>query len=79
MANRMPSADHLHALRTECDRRVAPLNGGRHDMGKVEARKRRVSLLFAEEMRKRGWLHEEGYAPGSWADPKNAKTGGRRG
>lgn len=28
---------------------------------------RRRSLAFARAMRRRGWLAEEGYAPGSWA------------
>jgi len=30
---------------------------------------RKRSSAFAKAMRARGWLHEEGYAPGSWAAP----------
>lgn len=29
--------------------------------------KRKISKAFARELRKRGWLHSEGYAPSSWA------------
>lgn len=68
----VPSRADLEQLLAECDRRVRPLNGSRGELALVESRKRKVSLLFAAELRKRGWLSEEGYAPGSWADPKNA-------
>jgi len=49
--------------------RMAKLVGAL-DTDERESSKRRRSLVLAREMRKRGWLSEEGYSPDSWAAPR---------
>ncbi len=58
-----PSAEALIKLRTAVQRRVWPMRYGALNDGA----ERRISREFARELRARGWLHEEGYAKGSWA------------
>jgi hypothetical protein len=60
-----PTADQFMALRGRVARRF-PKRGVNAAEGKL-ARERKISNAWAAEMRLRGWLHEEGYAPGSWA------------
>ena len=60
-----PSAQELIELRQRIAKRFPAQSG----FECVQARERRISKVFAHELRRRGWLHEEGYAPGSWAAP----------
>ena len=71
-AAKVPSRDAIEALLAECRRGVHNLYS--HDSAQREAAKRRVSIRFAHELRKRGWLlpENEGYAPGSWATKRSA-------
>jgi hypothetical protein len=57
---RIPSAEQVLALR-RCVAR-------RHQKAGAE-RRWRISMEFAAAMRRRGWLHAEAYASGSWAAP----------
>lgn len=68
---RFPSGHQLAKLHRMCELKF-PLHAPSRDLSMRESRKRKVSNMFAAEMRKRGWLHEEGYGVGSWADPRNA-------
>jgi hypothetical protein len=67
-----PTAKQLYELLKWCGR-GAPGPRGRN-REQEEARNRKVSLLFADELRRLGWLAEEGYAPGSWANPERTWT-----
>lgn len=62
-ADGAPSWLEVHALWTECQ--------AKHVKHSRAHEKRRASLAFAEELRKRKLLLpiNEGYAPGSWAKP----------
>jgi hypothetical protein len=66
-AAKVPSRDDFEALLAGCRKGVSI--GG--DIEQREAAKRRVSIRFAHELRKRGWLlpENEGAAPGSWWTP----------
>lgn len=59
-----PSAQQVLALRGQAVREVGCR--GRDANGTYA---RRISVRFAELLRERGWLAEEGYAEGSWAAP----------
>jgi hypothetical protein len=40
-----------------------------------QSKARKINRVLACEMRRRGWLHEEGYAPGSWAADERLPPG----
>lgn len=54
---RSPSFAQVAALKQQTYRSI-PFTGGNY-----EPVKRRREQKFADEMRRRGWLSEEGYAP----------------
>jgi hypothetical protein len=68
-AAKVPSRNAIETLLAECRRGVNNLYSP--DPSQREAAKRRVSIRFAHELRKRGWLlpENEGAAPGSWWTP----------
>lgn len=64
--SRPPSMQGITALRAEIGCKFLRQN---NDDASVQSRNRRISVVFASELRRRGWLapEREGYAVGSWA------------
>lgn len=63
-----PSREQLDVLYQSVRRKFPGCRPGRNgNISEQQMALRKVSTAFAIELRKRGWLHEEGYATGSWA------------
>lgn len=64
-----PSTLELAELRIEVAKTLPSWTGNGRSLSEVQSRERKVSRLFAAELRKRGWLapEREGYAAKSWS------------
>lgn len=64
-----PSALELAELRIECSRKLGRQSNNGKSLAELQSRERKVSVAFAAELRRRGWLapEREGYGRGSWA------------